>query len=167
MAALKSAALKKASFPNADNLQAVGDLIVSSLNTHDVVSRPEASSMVIVKYKDGSFKKKTISPTWDFFITGSRIGKSENLLFIAETQDQSEFNSDGVKAEKWQHVELSLDDMDKVFPMILPQLSEWIDTKETMAKTVRFLYDRLTVSELMEEADSATKLQDLPTYGMF
>lgn len=161
------AKLAKAGFPNEANLKAVGDLIIAVIGDNDIVVNPEAALKTTVKFSDGSFKHRTIAPIWDFFITGCYIGKSQNLIFIGETSDQTPFDSDGRPIEKWQHAEFSVEELDKTFPMLLPQLSSYIDTRDTMAKTVRFLYDRMTVMEQMEEADSAVRLQDLPTYGMF
>ena len=75
--------------------------------------------------------------------------------------------TDTAPAKIWEFAEFGPDALDSAFPLLLPDLSKFIETKDSMAKTIEHLYNRKTVAANMEEGESRDRLRDLPTFGMF
>lgn len=150
-----------------DRMLEVGNEIIAAIANNDLKMVCDGPVTTAVKFADGAYRKKVIGNGWDFFMDSCYINASSNLIFVLSTHDQPAFDEFGHPAKIWEFAEFGPDALDSAFPLLLPDLSKFIDTKDSMAKTIEHLYNRKTVAANMEEDESQNRLRDLPTFGMF
>ena len=150
-----------------DRLLEVGNEIMNAINANELALTSDGPIMSVVKYADGSYRKKLIGSNWDFFLESCYVGSSGNLIFVMSTLDQPAFDTNGEPAKLWASAEFNPAAIDATFPMLLVDLSKFIDVGSSMVATVEHLYNRKVVAAQIEEGESHERLRDLPTFGMF
>lgn len=89
-------------------VEAAGKEIINKLG--DQFFEVDGTPTSTVKYRDGSFKKKTLLAGWNFKLEYCYVGTRGKLIFGLSPED----------AQEYEFVEMETKDLDYSFPMIGP-----------------------------------------------
>ena len=152
-----------------DDLEKIGARIVETLNEQvfDVDGAPQC----IVQREDGEYRKKHIMAGWQFFLTDCYVGQRGSLIFQFTPVDKHDF----------QLIEVQMNEIDTVFPLLGPTLKDLSKSAEILgenfklltATTERFkdVFEVFRVAEMKIRADEADKAAQVyannAKFGMF
>lgn len=156
-------------------LEEIGGDLLSKMTDISIESteafKAEGMIVVPVKYKDGSFKNKTIGAKWEFFPNYVYVGARGDLIFGMISPDQEqERDSDGNPKPMWETAEFNLKKLDDTFPLLLSALMKKCEVEKSlnlMSELVDLLYSKRAVATAMEMETAEEKLQANPMFGLF
>jgi len=141
-------------------LEEVGKEVIKRLD--GMFFEVEGTPLATVKYADGTFKKKTLIPGWEFQLAYAYVGARPQLNFGLTPED----------AQEYEFVEMTVKELDTFFPFIGPEVAKQfgLDGENLVQLLDQIAINKVEAIESEEarakqEAEEAYKNNEV--FGMF